>query len=94
MDPEVSDSHLMVMHHLATYRRMSNNNGYDGRFETTQNGIAEAIGRARSFISRLTADLESLGYIESGNLHVPGRRRRVLNYWLTPEGYRYLGNQA
>lgn len=75
-----------IIEHLYARTRRSNN--YEGHAEHTQPMIAEAVGRARSLVSRKLLDLISIGLVESINLHTSNSRRRRLVYYLTDEGRR------
>lgn len=76
--------HEKIILHLLQYWK------YEDKFEVpyslTQDGIAEAVGVRRSYVSLANKELIGKGIVEERLTHVRGEVRRRRVYYLTPEG--------
>lgn len=90
MDPE--SSRFRVLSHLGTivYRGCT----FNGHESHTQPGISSAISSTRSNVTRYLHDFIADGLVQVHSLHVPGRKRRVNVYYLTPRGISFLRDHA
>ncbi len=59
--------------------------------QLVQDRIAEVIGARRPHVSRALNQLARAGHVDIEKVHVRGKNRRVLGYFLTPNGVRKAG---
>ena len=62
---------------------------YEAAWIRTQPGVAEALGCARTWVSKIALDAISVGFIEGRSRHIvggPSDGRKRVAYFITPEG--------
>ena len=62
-------------------------NEWVARPDSTQQAIADRLQVSQGAVSKVLARLAEAGMVEEARRHVPGRNRRVMVYYLTPEGH-------
>ncbi len=78
-----------ILVHLYAYRKYGNR--YEYPVEMTQPGIAKALGISVTHVPRNVKRLQEQGLVEVRKGHVPGKRKRVTIYTLTPQGSKVAG---
>ncbi len=78
-----------ILIHLYAYRKYGER--YEYPVEMTQPGIADALGISVTHVPRNVKKLQEQGLVEVRKGHVPGKKKRVTVYVLTPRGSKLAG---